>query len=201
MNVLVAGTWEGIWGAFSPGWEYGMTLKFDVKDGVVTGTNQWKLLQYPEGVGENYGSGKIATEFLSGKMLGTDDADEPKLELQGTSKDDPDNIIALHSYRLTISWDGSSLCGQTDPYVSQPQPLYRKMNAQCRSDVELVKSDDFFSQVVFPSSSRWLALNQRNQDSVQRKGFKSSSLSEERIPFQGMKSRILSSRRNQIKES
>ncbi len=124
MNGLVAGTWEGIWGAFSPGWEYGMTLKFDVKDGVVTGTNQWKLLQYPEGVGENYGSGKIATEFLSGKLSGTYDADEPKLELQGTSKDDPDNIITLHSYRLTISLDGSSLRGHTDPYVSQPQPLY-----------------------------------------------------------------------------
>ena len=116
MGSDASGAWEAIWSSYSPGWEYSLAMRLEIQDGAVEGTNLWRLLQYPEG-GRDYGRGKTATEFL----LGTYDAARRSLELRGTSKDDPDDIIiALDSYTLTLSEDGGSLCGTTASYVRSP---------------------------------------------------------------------------------
>lgn len=124
---LVVGSWEGIWmSPFSRDWEYSITLQLEISDGQVTGTNLWKLVKYPEG-GKDYGSGKTATEFLSG----TYNAELRVVELEGTSKEDPDEIISLDAYKFTRSEDGSSLSGNSKSngdwdvgFPNAPSPLF-----------------------------------------------------------------------------
>ncbi len=93
--------------SFSPGWEYDVTIhwQLEIKDGLVTGSSLWKLVQYPES-GQDYGSGKTATEKLSG----TYDTSQRFFDLKGGSRDDPDGVLH-HSFplQLTLSEDGCKL--------------------------------------------------------------------------------------------
>ncbi len=72
----------------SPGWEYAATLQLDIEDSLVTGSNLWKVVESPY-----EWAGKTAKEFLAG----TYNAETRALEVSGTSKDDPESIIALDS--------------------------------------------------------------------------------------------------------
>ncbi len=89
----------------SPGWEYTSTLQLDIKDVLVTGSNLWKVVESP---GFPW-AGKTAKEFLSGEY----NRETRVVEVEGTSKDDPEGVIALDAYRLTLSEDGTSLSGYT----------------------------------------------------------------------------------------
>lgn len=62
-------------------------------------------------------------EFLSGSY----DKESRVVEVEGTNKDDPEGIIALDAYRLTLSEDGLSLSGSSRTNsgnwsVSTPMP-------------------------------------------------------------------------------
>ena len=103
--MQIAGSWEAIWAnPTTPEWEYSATLQIKIQDGQVTGTNSWRVVRSPY----NW-TGKTAKELLSG----TYDAAKRLVLLEGRSKEDPDDVIALDCYRLTLSRDGRALSGST----------------------------------------------------------------------------------------
>ena len=105
LTPQIAGTWDAIWcSSTSLGWVYSAILKLELKDGKVTGENRWTVVKSPYPWAR-----KTATEFLSG----TYDPGSRTVELEGTSKDDPEGVIGLDAYRLTLSEDGRSLSGNT----------------------------------------------------------------------------------------
>jgi hypothetical protein len=100
------GIWEALW--VSPNslrWEYSTVLSVVISQGLAYGSNTWTVIQSPH----DSWAGKSATEYLEGTYNYT----TRLLELRGTSKDDPENIITLDAYQLTLSEDGMSLSGKS----------------------------------------------------------------------------------------
>ncbi len=103
------GPWHGVWVNGERTYEYGAELDFTVENsGRVQGQIRWTLLRSPRP--EEQGEiGMQAVEYVEGAL----DLDEGSLTLQGTRKDDPNEIIGLDVYRLAVSPNGQYIAGIT----------------------------------------------------------------------------------------
>lgn len=132
-----------------------MAFTLEIQDGLVKGTNVRTLLQYPEN-GRDYGVGSAATEYLSG----TYDAAQRTLELEGTSKDDPHDIITLDFYTLVLCEAGRSFSGTTRSFVSQLFHLeYPLEKYPCRSALQLMNPHSFsLDREVGSHACAWICV-------------------------------------------
>jgi hypothetical protein len=109
-NSEVTGKWEGEW--YNPqGYLFEYVLELKNGRGNLNGEFTWKLIRSPHSY-EQSKLGLAATEFVNGNF----DSQKQELNLRGTHKNDPQNIIGLDVYKLILSEDGKSLEGITADY-------------------------------------------------------------------------------------
>ncbi|MDP3158806.1 MAG: hypothetical protein Q8N31_02220 [Reyranella sp.] len=104
----LSGMWQGQW-VSAAGYLYTTTLTLAaLPDGSVEGHFAWVLKRSPR-ADEQAKLGMGATEFTTGRA----DFAARTVSLNGTNKDDPNNVIGLDRYRLTVSDDGRVIGGIT----------------------------------------------------------------------------------------
>lgn len=104
----LSGMWHGQW-VSAAGYLYTTTLTLAaLPDGRVEGHFAWVLKRSPR-ADEQAKLGMDATEFTTGRV----DFAARTVSLNGTSKDDPNNVIGLDRYRLVVSDDLRTLGGIT----------------------------------------------------------------------------------------
>ncbi len=96
-------------------------------------------------------AGKTAKEFLSGEY----NPETRVVEVEGTSKDDPEGVIALDAYRLTLSEDGTSLSGCTRT---------NEGSWKVSTAMNLVVSSTFMPETVGEKSTETNISNSRSDD-------------------------------------
>lgn len=118
-NDDILGTWEGYWK--NPNGHY-YTFVFELKatgKNKVEGAFTWTLVKSPRDY-EQPKLGLTAVEYVKGKY----NARKRTLKLNGTGKDDPNSIIGIDKYELTLSKDKKVLQGKTENHGDWKGILY-----------------------------------------------------------------------------
>lgn len=107
-TIDVTGRWSCEWST-PRGYLFTCTLDLQLTDQtVVTGKINWTLKLSPR-IEEQHLIGRSATEFVRGSF----DPRNRVLMFQGYDKEDHYGVIALDSYRLTLSGDAGEIQGKT----------------------------------------------------------------------------------------
>lgn len=108
-NQNVVGTWKGEWSNHT-GFYYTFILELrEDKTGDISGEFIWKLIKSPRS-DEQKKLGLTATEYVRG----TYNSHSRKLNIKGVRKEDPNEIIGMDVYDLTLSKNGAVLEGKTE---------------------------------------------------------------------------------------
>jgi hypothetical protein len=109
METGVAGQWRVEWIGQSHSEYIGLMSLTASADGVVTGQIKWRLTKTPREdlVGRIESTG---VEYVRGTFARTSGL----LIVEGTRKDDPDEILGLDRYRLLLSPNGQIISGMTE---------------------------------------------------------------------------------------
>lgn len=105
-GVSPTGTWTGTWAGGSSQFTAAMSLT--ESNGTVSGRIVWTLVRTtnPKKIGKE---GLSATEYVQG----TYDASTRMLKMHGVRKDDPNGLVILDTYNLSVSEDGRTIGGQS----------------------------------------------------------------------------------------
>ena len=100
------GDWSGDWNTQNS--YFTATANFDEKNGNVSGRIIWTLKRTtkPEKIEK---IGTSAVEYVEGKF----DAETKLLSLRGVRKEDPNNLVILDKYTLSLSEDNKTLIGKS----------------------------------------------------------------------------------------
>ena len=110
IQETVSGTWEGEWTSKSSvGYLFKFKMNLKVDDKLqVTGQINWTQLKSPS----KRNDGKSAVEHIKGSI----DKETGLVHVKGFKKDDPQNVIALDEYKITIDQSGSGFNGKTSSH-------------------------------------------------------------------------------------
>lgn len=103
--VSPTGTWNGDWKSDSAA--YTATMNLTETNGNVTGRIIWTLLRNNNQPKTK--SGLAATEYVEGIY----DSATRMLKIHGVKKDDPNGLVILDNYNLSLSEDGSTMGGRS----------------------------------------------------------------------------------------
>lgn len=104
----IEGVWKGEW-SNPKGHLYAFEMKATVSsNGNVSGQFIWTLMKSPDSQ-EQQKIGLQGTEYVEG----TYNPSQRLANIEGQSKNDPQNVIGLDKYRIFVSEDGQSITGDT----------------------------------------------------------------------------------------
>ncbi len=100
------GIWMGDWNSKSA--DYTANVTFEEKNGKVDGRIVWTLT-HTKNQKKSYKIGATAVEYVQG----TYDSQTRILNLRGIRKDDPNDIVILDRYKLSLSDDNQTIIGKS----------------------------------------------------------------------------------------